>query len=448
MARRASNYLVMPGPLGRLGWPQALGGAVAALSLAFTVSVGAQPAGQRAGADAGAPSKGDAGGALSASADAGASSSASGGSDASIAVGAVSSGDAGASTDLSASMPLAPIPTYRPHAPPLPPPTPEQLAAYEQLRQETEAYAGGARDYKDTITTIITLHYEEKKKSILGGLDNEVNIERDELKKAREVAIQRLEAFIAKYSGPNAQKEATPDAMYRLAALYEERAGSDDVPNSDMAVTLKPAIALYKRVIREFPDYRDIAGIYFFLGYALSDARRNDESQQVWRSLVCHNHYAYPVGTDPKDADIDKIVPMPQDRVETGWKEWRSKYTTPDSLKKGPKEETVFDDPYPTDCQQVAQPAGLPGDDPKYMAEIWWRIGDWEFDQFDLAGGVVCGTTRRSRCGTSTEGRVPTRTRCSTRRSRQSSASPSTSTPGPSSRSSGTRRLFGSSCSC
>ena len=25
----------------------------------------------------------------------------------------------------------------------------------------------------------------------------------------------------------------------------------------------------------------------------------------------------------------------------------------------------------------------------KYVAEIWWRIGDWEFDQRDLGGGVV-----------------------------------------------------------
>jgi hypothetical protein len=376
---------------------------VATLSLAFAVNVAAQqPAGgpgrQARGADGGTTSKADGGASVnSAAADAGVSLSgavadagvSSSTATATTTAAASPSSDSGAPADLAASMPVAPIPTYRPHAPPLPPPTPEQLAAYDQLRQEAEAYAAGARDYKDTITTVITLHYEEKKKSILGSLDNEIGIEKDELKKAREGAIKRLEAFVAKYSGPNAQPEATPDAMYRLAALYEERARGDDDPNSDLAVTLKPAIGLYKRIIREFPDYRDVAGIYFFLGYALSDARRNDESQQVWRSLVCHNHYAYPVGTDPKDPDIDKIVPMRQDRNEQGWKEWRSKYFTPESLKRGPKEDTVFDDTYPSDCQPLAQPAGLPGDDPKYLAEIWWRIGDWEFDQFDLAGGVV-----------------------------------------------------------
>ena len=97
------------------------------------------------------------------------------------------------------------------------------------------------------------LHYEEKKKEILSGLDTEIGIEKSELKKAREIAIQRLEEFIAKYSGPNSQPEATPDAMYRLAALYEERARGEDATD-DLSVGLKPAIALYKRVINECPN--------------------------------------------------------------------------------------------------------------------------------------------------------------------------------------------------
>jgi tetratricopeptide (TPR) repeat protein len=280
-------------------------------------------------------------------------------------------------------------PMFAPHAPPLPPPTPEQLAAYEAMRQESDAYAKGAKDYKDTITTIITLHYEEKKRAILGGLDREIGIEKDELKKAREVAIKRLEEFVAKYSGPNAQPEATPDAMYRLAALYEERARGDDDPSSDLAITLKPAVGLYKRVIREFPKYGELAGIYYFLGHALNDSRRFPEAQQVWRSLVCHNHYKYPVATDPKDPDVDTVAPMPQDHDEAFWKAWRSKFPTPESLKKGGKDETTFVDPYPSDCVAIPQPSVLPGQEPKYVAEVWWRMGDWEFDQSDIAGGVL-----------------------------------------------------------
>jgi hypothetical protein len=114
-----------------------------------------------------------------------------------------------------------------------------------------------------------------------------------------------------------------------------------------------------------------------------------DEAQQVWRSLVCHNHYSYPVATDPKDPDVDQLVAMPQDHDDAFWKAWRSRYFGIKELRKGPKADTTFDDPYPSDCAIVAQPNALAGEDPKYVAEIWWRMGDWEFDQLDLHGGVV-----------------------------------------------------------
>lgn len=367
-------------------WPGAIATVAGVISLVFTVSVAAQT---HTGGAATRGAQGDAGAAAASAASSAPVVSTADGGAASASTGA--DGGTGASTsDTTASaLPGVPMPTAKPHAPPLPPPTPEQLSAYEAMRQEADSYGQGARDYKDTITTIITLHYEEKKKSILGGLDREIGIEKGELTKARETAIKRLEDFIAKYSGPNAQPQETPDAMYRLAALYEERARSDDDPNVDLAITLKPAIALYKRVIREFPNYNELAGIYYFLGHALNDSRRTNESEQVWRSLVCHNHYKYPVATDPKDADVDEITPMPQDHDTDYWKKWRDKYPRPESIKKGPKDDVTFDDPYPQDCTGIPQPNTLPGQDPKYLAEIWWRIGDWEFDQDDIAGGVI-----------------------------------------------------------
>jgi tetratricopeptide (TPR) repeat protein len=334
-----------------------------------------------ASADAGAPS------AKGSSGDGGAASSTSSAS-AMADAGAAMAGDAGSAPTTEGSGPST-APTFRPHAPPLPPPTPQQAAALDALKQEAEAYERGAKDYKDTITTLVTLHYEQKKKSILGGLDHEIGIEKDELKKARELAIKRLQDFVDLYSGANAQPEATPDAMYRLAALYEERARSDDDPNADLAVGLKPAVQLYKRVIRDFPNYKELAGIYYFLGHALNDSRRVDEAMQVWRSLVCHSQYKYPTPPDPKNPDADTVGPLPQDHDDAYWKTWRSKYSRPELLKKGPKDDTTFDDPYPQTCEMLPQPAVLTGQEPKYVAEVWWRIGDWEFDQLDVHGGVV-----------------------------------------------------------
>jgi hypothetical protein len=371
------------------GAPGTLAGAAVLLSISFALTVSAAKPKAGASADAGAdaaPSSaaaetatGGSGSAPASSADAGA-----GGSDVSPGAAAPSSAPATYTGTVSTA-----VPVFRPHAAPLPPPSNDQMAAYQAMRQEADAYQRGASDYKDAITTIVTLHYEEQKKSILGGLDREIGVEKDELRKARDGAIKRLEDFVAKYTGANAQPDASPDAMYRLAALYEERARSDDDPNADLAITLKPAIALYKRVVREFPKYGEIAGIYYFLGHALNDSRRQDEAQQVWRSLVCHNHFAYPVPPDPKAPDTDKILPLPQDHDEAYWKAWRYRYVTAEMLRRGVKEETSFDDPYPQNCQMLPQPSLVAGEQPKYVGEVWWRMGDWEFDQLDIKGGVI-----------------------------------------------------------
>jgi hypothetical protein len=271
--------------------------------------------------------------------------------------------------------------------PPPPPPNAQQIAGLAALREEVDAFEKGARDYRDTVTTIIKIHYESKKKEILSGLDREIAIEKAELKKAREIAIRRLEEFIDTYKGPRAHPEATPDAMYRLAALYEERARSEEatVPTEE---GLKDAIRLYKRIINEYPKYREIAGVYYFLGHALNDSGRVPESQQVWRSLVCHNRFPYPTKADPKDPDKDFVTPMPQDADEAHWTAWRHRFTTPKSPSRG-NPETVYTEVYPEDCQFVAQASLRPGEDPKYVPEIWWQIGNWEFDQLDFASGVT-----------------------------------------------------------
>ena len=322
------------------------------------------------GADAGAPST-----PTTASGDAGAST--------------VASSDGGAPEPASTAM-TAPV--ARKLNPPPPPPTPAQVAALGALKEEVDAYETGAKDYRDTVTTIIRLHYESKKKEVLSGLDREIAIEKAELKKAREIAIKRLEEFIEVYKGPRAQPEATPDAMYRLAALYEERARSEEATDP-IEIGLKDAIRLYKRVINEYPKYREIAGIYYFLGHALNDSGRIPEAMQVWRSLVCINHYPYPTPPDPKDPEKDTVKPMPQDHEEAFWTAWRNKYKDPKSARRT-NPETVFEDPYfsgdsRNDCKYIPQTALRQGEDPKYVAEIWWQIGNWEFDQLDFASGVT-----------------------------------------------------------
>ncbi len=364
---------------GTLRRPAIFGGALAVLVAMSLAGASTSSAQGTAANDAGAP--GAATKPVTAAGDAGAASATATSGDAGVAPQGTPSPST-ASTGTPSSSPMA-----RKLYPPPPPPSAAQIAALEALKQEVDAYEKGAKDYRDTVTGVIRLHYEVKKKEVLSGLDREIAIEKAELRKARDIAIRRLEEFIATYSGPRSQPEATPDAMYRLAALYEERARAEDA-TAPVEEGLLDAIALYKRVIREYPKYREIAGIYYFLGHALNDSGRIPEAQQVWRSLVCHNKYEYPTAVDPKDATKDVVKPMPQDADEAKWTAWRHRYNDAKQVsRKNP--ETVYTDTYPEECTFLPQTGLRQGEEPKYVAEVWWQIGNWEFDQLDFGSGVT-----------------------------------------------------------
>ena len=314
-----------------------------------------------------------------------------------------------------AELPPAPVPTVaRKQVPPPPPPSPQQLAALAELETEADTYEKGARDYRSTITRIIQHHYEDRRRRVLSALDTEIATEKKGLRDAREEAIRRLEAFVAKYSGANAHPENSPDAMFRLGALYEERARNDTDSSEDLAIGLKPAVALYKRIIKEFPQYRELAGIYYYLGHAYNDSSRLPEAQQVWRSLVCHNRYPYPTAPDPKDPDKDTVNRIPQDHDRDYWTGWEARHPTPiggggmggsrkanrpppPPRKKGPKDkehdntslddEVSFRNPFPDACLAIPQKTAA-GMEPRYLAEVWWLIGDYHFNEVDPAGGA------------------------------------------------------------
>ncbi|AKT43218.1 tetratricopeptide repeat protein [Chondromyces crocatus] len=291
-------------------------------------------------------------------------------------------------------------------APPLPPPTAQQVADLTRLEKQVEAYEQAANAYRDNITRLIKQHYEVRRQRIITALDNEIAIERKALREAREEAIRRLEAFIQRYTGPNAQPEASPDAMFRLAALYEERIRTDSDASEDLGVGLLPAIALYKRIIGEFPAYRELAGVYYYLGHALNDSERLPEAQQVWRSLVCHNKFPYPTAPDPRDPRRDTVAPLPQDHDADYWTGWEARHPTPiGAVKPAPQgqrrptgtpgeepetpqieDEVVYKNLYSDSCQPIAQKVPL-GDEPRYVPEVWWQIGDYHFDEIDAAGG-------------------------------------------------------------
>ncbi len=280
-------------------------------------------------------------------------------------------------------------------APPSPPPTPAQLKAFGILQQEAAEYEKGTKDFRRNLTMIVRHHYEQRRKRVLSALDRELAVEKRGLDESRDDAIARLEEFVARYSGANADPRATPDAMFRLGALYEEKARART--DADLSLGLEPAIAIYRRIIKEFPQYEETAAVHYYLGHAFTDAGRIEEGQQAWRVLVCGTRYA--VQDDPKDAGKVLLQPMPQDHDDKFWNDWYNKNPVPLDQARGkraaaPKrgasavvdtEELTFADPY-EGCKPLPQKVE-PGEDPRYLAEIWWQLGNFHFDQIDPQGG-------------------------------------------------------------
>lgn len=334
-----------------------------------------------------------------------ASSSSAAGSAAPASSGALPAASAAAVTP-SAPATKAPDIKIRKGAPPPPPPSAAQLKAFEILKEEAKDYEKGAKEFRDTLTMIVRHHYEERRRRILNTLDREIGIERKGLKEARLEAIKRLEKFIALYSGDNAHPSATPDAMFRLAALYEERAR--EAQEGDLAVGLETAIALYRRIIDEYPQYEEMAAVHYFLGHAYTDSAKIEEGQQAWRTLVCSNRYQ--VKPDKKDSSKIELQPLEQDHDDKFWTDWNNKHPVPldagalgKGMKKKPapkpaakgkkdqpggtaEEELAYRDPYPLDCKPLPQELRS-GEDPRYLAEVWWQIGNNHFDQVDPNGG-------------------------------------------------------------
>ena len=306
----------------------------------------------------------------------------------------------------------------------------------------------GARDYRDAITTIVTLHYEEKKKAILGGLDREIAIEKDELKKARETAIKRLEDFVAKYSGANAQPEATPDAMYRLAALYEERARSRR--RSERRSRGRASSRPSRSTSASSASSRSTASSR---ASTTSSATRSTTRAASTRRSRCGARSSATTTTrtrsppDPKDPDADTVVPLPQDHDEAYWTAWRSKYHDAEVAEEGAEgRHDVTTIRIPRDCAAIPQPTLRRARSRSTSPRSGGASATGSSTSSTCAGGVRRRTSRR-RSGTTTARRAPTRTRCSSR-SRRSTASRSTSTRGRSSSSSATRPRRASSSTC
>jgi cellulose synthase operon protein C len=253
-----------------------------------------------------------------------------------------------------------------------PPPSAEQIAALREMEAEVDRFTRVGTAYRDSVNSILLREYVRRRRERQAGYARQIREEERLQNEARERAIRLFEAFVRRY--PN-DPTYTPDAMFRLGELYYERAAIQFQEATDAGQLpegghpdFSPTVELYRELIRRFPEYRRIDGVYYLVGYCLNEMGLMNEARLAWLNLVCSNHFEYtgePLTPPPgEDGEQPTQEEGPQDHPAL------TLDAPPPEVPDGP-----FVDPY-EGCTPVVANA-------RFLMEVWLRIGEYHFD-FDF----------------------------------------------------------------
>ncbi len=180
---------------------------------------------------------------------------------------------------------------------------PQALADW---RAGVERYEERTLEFALEVDRIIRRKYTDERTELKEGYERLLGSADIEERQLRDQAIDAHERFVKDH--PNSPYTAR--RMFRLAELYFEKSDEDylaanirydemgdlweqgkleylpEPPEKD----LRRSIALYKRIIRQFPDYSDLGVVYYTLGYCYSDetSRHLDSgrAEQTYQALL------------------------------------------------------------------------------------------------------------------------------------------------------------------
>jgi tetratricopeptide (TPR) repeat protein len=230
----------------------------------------------------------------------------------------------------------------------------------DEMAQDLARFTEAVRGYRSAANSIIKRAYIDKMRAIRAKYEPLISLNEKEEKERRLTAIAVLERFLRKY--PN-DKRWTPDAMFRLAELYYEKSFDEfltaqesyqkaldspappttPAPKADYTNT----VALYKRLLTEFPNYRLLDAAYYLLGFCLGEMGQEAEAKQALLALTCGNRYR---PLDPPPPAIENAATQST---------------------RGPLVDTY------KGCEPIRK-------DSKFVPEAWTRVGEMHFDGGEL----------------------------------------------------------------
>jgi len=172
----------------------------------------------------------------------------------------------------------------------------------DALAQEVAQFEEIAKGYRESIQALIRYKYEQRRRFVSDSYEKPIDALESLDRRERLDAIQQFEEFLVRYpKDPN----YTPDAMFRLAELYYEKASDEfnealagyreevrraiaegrEPPPEPQRDDSKP-IALYRRLLSDFPGYRFLDGVQYLLAYSLGDTGQPEESMRAYAELI------------------------------------------------------------------------------------------------------------------------------------------------------------------
>jgi cellulose synthase operon protein C len=181
--------------------------------------------------------------------------------------------------------------------------TEQQKAQLEDLSRTIATYEDESREFRREVQLLVEKKYEEKRNTLANSYERAIRDLEVLERRERLDAIAAFEEFLTRY--PN-DPRYTPDVMFRLAELYYEK--SSDENNVAMREyeeslkkldpeknpTIPPApkvdfgksIALYQRLISQFPQYKLNDAAYYLLGYCQEKQEDFPKAKAAYEQLI------------------------------------------------------------------------------------------------------------------------------------------------------------------
>jgi len=181
--------------------------------------------------------------------------------------------------------------------------TPEEEKLLDEISRVIDAYETEAKEFRREVQQLIEKRYEEKRASLSNSYEKAIRDLEVIERKERLDAIAQFEEFLRRYPD---NPTYTPDVMFRLAELYYERSSDEHLlalreyeEKLKAADTSKPenlppepvadfsaSIAVYRKLLTQFPNYRLNDGALYLLGYCLEKQNQFDAGREAYQQLI------------------------------------------------------------------------------------------------------------------------------------------------------------------